>query len=246
MFLFTASPVAAEVVARSGLDWVLIDLEHGTANESDLIPQIMAIAGAGAAPLVRVETGERIRIGRALDRGARGVMVPQVPSADIARTVVRRMRTQPSGERGVALFNRGMRYGERGHEGAANMHEELLTIVQIESVAAVAEVEEIAGVDGVDVLFVGPADLSHALGVPGDIQHPDFDAAITRVAEAAKAAGKAAGVLTWNPEDVGRYAAKGFTFFGLASELNILDRAARLALDSARSAALAATTPEVV
>lgn len=246
MFLFTTSPVAAEVVARSGMDWVLIDLEHGSADESDLIPQSMAIAGAGAVPLVRVETGERIRIGRALDRGARGVMVPQVSSAEVARAVVRRMRTQPNGERGVALFNRGMGYGERGHAGAAKMHEELLTIVQIESPAAVSEVEEIAAVDGVDVLFVGPADLSHALGVPGDLQHPTFDAAVTRVAEAAMAAGKAAGILTWNPEDVGRYVDKGFTFFSIATELNILDRAARLALDSARSAAQAANTPEVV
>jgi 2-keto-3-deoxy-L-rhamnonate aldolase RhmA len=246
MFLFTTSPLAAEVVGRSGMDWVLIDLEHGSADESDLITQTMAIAGTGATPLVRVETGERIRIGRALDRGARGVMVPQVRSADEARTVVRRMRTQPAGERGIALFNRGMGYGERGHAGAASIHEELLTIVQIESNEAVGDADDIARVDGVDVLFVGPADLSHALGIPGDIEHPDFDAAIARVGRAAAGAGKAAGVLVWNPEDVGRYITQGFTFFALASELNILDRAARQALDSARRTASAVTTPEVV
>ncbi len=246
MFMFTTSPIAAEVLARSGMDWVLIDLEHGSSDESDLIPLSMAIAGAGAAPLVRVETGARIRIGHALDRGARGIMVPQVQSADDARTVARRMRTQPAGERGIALFNRGMGYGASGHDGVATIHEELVTIVQVESREAVADVEGIAAVDGIDVLFVGPADLSHALGVPGNIDHPDYDAAIARVGRAAIDAGKAAGVLVWNPEDVGRYAAQGFTFFAISSEANILDRAARQALDSAHRAALAVTAPEVV
>ena len=246
MFMFTTSPIAAEVIGRSGMDWVLIDLEHGTGDESDLIPPSMAVAGTGATPLVRVETGERIRIGRALDRGARGIMVPQVSSVDEARAVVRRMHTQPAGERGIALFNRGMGYGERGHEGVASIGEELVTIVQIESRQAVSDVDAMAAVDGVDVLFVGPADLSHALGVPGDIDHPDYEAAISRVARAAITAGKAAGVLVWNPEDVGRYAALGFTFFAITSEANILDRAARQALDSARRAASAVTAPEVV
>jgi 4-hydroxy-2-oxoheptanedioate aldolase len=246
MFMFSTSPFAAEVVARTGLDWVLVDLEHGTADDSDLVNMTMAISGAGATPLVRVEQGERIRVGRALDRGARGVMVPQVNSADGARDVARWMRTQPTGQRGVALFTRGMDFGSRGHEGVASAHEDLLTIVQIESPAAVSVVEDIAAIDGIDVLFVGPADLTHALGIPGQLDHPAYTEAVTRVGRAAAKAGKAAGVLVWKPEDVGGYAAQGFSFFALTSEMTILDRAARHALDSARRAATTATTPEVV
>ena len=108
----------AEVVARTGLDWVMVDLEHGTSDESDLVPMFMAIENGGSVPLVRVEVGERVRVGRALDRGARGVMVPQVHSAEEARAVPSWFRTQPAGTRGIALFTRGMEYGVHGHTGA--------------------------------------------------------------------------------------------------------------------------------
>jgi 4-hydroxy-2-oxoheptanedioate aldolase len=238
-FLVIDSPATAEICARSGLDWVLIDLEHGMASEAGLLPLLMATKGTPAAALVRVESGARPRIGRVLDLGAEGVMVPQVHSAAEAHAVARWLRTQPGGERGVALFTRGMDYGGRGHEGVALRHEELLGIIQIESAAALAEVDEIARVDGVDVLFVGPTDLSHALGIPGRIDDPTYDAAVRRVAAAVRATGKAAGVLVWRPEDAARYAELGYTFFGLSSEGLILDRALRSALERARSAARA-------
>lgn len=238
--------MSAEVVARTGLDWVLVDLEHGTASEADLVTLNLAITVGGATPLVRVESGQRIRLGRALDHGSRGVMVPQVHTADGARDVARWMRTQPGGERGVALFTRGMDFGSRGHAGIATVHEDLLTIVQVESRAALGELDGIAAVDGIDLLFVGPTDLSHALGLPGQIEHPEFRAAAADVARAALAAGKAAGVLVWNPADVAAYAAMGYTFFALGSEATILDRATRDALDSARTVAAAAATAEVL
>jgi 2-dehydro-3-deoxyglucarate aldolase/4-hydroxy-2-oxoheptanedioate aldolase len=231
------------VVARSGLDWVLIDLEHGTARESDLLPLLMA-AGAHVPVLVRVESGERIRVGRALDLGADGIMVPQIHGAEQARRVTRWMRSQPAGERGIALFTRGMAYGEVGHDGVASRHHDLLTLVQIESRTALDEVEDIAAIEGVDVLFVGPTDLSHALGIPGRLDDAAFGAALARVGRAARAAGKAAGALLRVPEDVGRYAAEGFTVLGIASEAAILDRALRSTLDSARRARPATQDPE--
>lgn len=206
---------------------------------------LLAIEGTAATALVRVERGERIRVGRALDLGARGVMVPQVHSAERAQEVARWMRTQPAGERGIALFTRGMDYGDIGHGGAARRHEELLTIVQIESPAALADIDQIAHVDGIDVLFIGPADLTHALGIPGQLDHRTYREAVTRVGAAARAAGIAAGVLVWNPEDVGRYVPEGFTFFSITSEANILDRALRRELESARRGSAGVTTPEV-
>jgi 2-dehydro-3-deoxyglucarate aldolase/4-hydroxy-2-oxoheptanedioate aldolase len=224
---------------------VLVDLEHGASGGSDLLPMLLAIAATAAAPLVRVEAAERIRIGRALDLGAQGVMVPQVHSAEQARAVARWMRSQPVGERGIALFTRGMDFGAVGHGGVAARHEGLLAVVQIESQASLDEVEAIAEVDGVDVLFVGPTDLTHALGIPGQIDHPSYREAIDRVGRAARSAGKAAGVLVWNPEDVGRYAEEGFSFFSISSEANVLHRALRTELDLARRAAARASTPEV-
>lgn len=224
---------------------MLVDLEHGSATETTLSPMIMAMHGRGAAPLVRVEIGSRIRVGRALDLGAQGVMIPQVHSADDARAAARWMRTQPAGERGIALFTRGMDFGTVGHDGVSTRHEELLCIVQIESREALDEVEEIAAVDGVDVLFVGPSDLTHALGIPGQIDDPTYLDAIERVAAAARKHGKATGVLLWKPEDVGRYAALGFNFIGLSSEVMILDKAVRASLDATRDAVAAVTTAEV-
>jgi 4-hydroxy-2-oxoheptanedioate aldolase len=244
--MFSASPFLAEVVARAGLDWVLVDLEHGTAAEADLLPMFLAIESAGSEPLVRVEIGTRIRVGRALDMGARGVMVPQAETTDDARAMVRWMRAQPTGERGIALYTRGMNYGADGHEGATTVHEDLLAIVQIENRSALEQVDAIAAVDGVDVLFIGPADLSHALGIGGQFEHPDFVAAADRVAAAALAHGKAAGILVSNPADVGGYASKGFTFFAIATEANILGEAAGKLLRAAREVAAEATTPEVV
>jgi 2-dehydro-3-deoxyglucarate aldolase/4-hydroxy-2-oxoheptanedioate aldolase len=242
-FMFSASPFIAEIVARAGVDWLLIDLEHGTSRESDLLPMLMA-AGRHVPVLVRVETGERIRIGRALDLGADGIMVPQVHGAEQAHHVAQRMRTQPGGERGIALFTRGMDYGTVGHDGVARRRDDLLSIVQIETAAALDEVDAIAAIDGVDVLFVGPTDLSHALGIPGRLDDPVFEAAITRVAQAARGAGKAAGVLVRMPEDVGRYAAEGYTVLGIASEVAILDRALRSTLETARRPNLAARPSE--
>jgi 2-dehydro-3-deoxyglucarate aldolase/4-hydroxy-2-oxoheptanedioate aldolase len=246
IFMFSASPFLAEVVARSGVDWVLVDLEHGTADESDLLPMFLAIEQAGCQPLVRVESGERIRVGRALDLGARGVMVPQMTSVADAGAMARWMRTQPEGERGIALYTRGMGFGVDGHEGARGMHEELLSIVQIETRSALDQVEQIAALDGVDVLFVGPADLSHALGIPGQLDHPDFVAAVERVAAAALGHGKAAGIIVSNPQDVGGYARKGFTFLALSIEASILDEAAHEALRTAREAIAEAIAPGVV
>jgi 2-dehydro-3-deoxyglucarate aldolase/4-hydroxy-2-oxoheptanedioate aldolase len=233
-------------VARTGLDWVLVDLEHGSADESGLVTLMMAIEAGGSTPLVRVEAGARIRVGRALDRGAKGVMIPQLHSAEEARAAARWTRTQPAGERGIALFTRGMGYGASGHAGIAAIGEDVLTIVQIESRAALEDVEGIAAADGVDVLFVGPTDLTHALGIPGRLDEPLYDDAIRRVGRAVADAGKGAGVLVWNPEDVGRYVDTGFSFFAMSSETSTLDRATRAALASARRAASANTPIEVV
>src|SRR6478735_5156433 len=114
-FLNLASVQAAEISARSGLDWVLVDLEHGSGTEADLLPQLAAIASTDATAIVRVEEGTRLRIGRVLDLGADGVMVPQVSSAAAARDIASWLRFPPAGKRGVALFTRGLAYGSGGH-----------------------------------------------------------------------------------------------------------------------------------
>lgn len=224
-FLMMGSPVATELAARSGMDWVLIDLEHGLAGEADLLGLLHAVQGTGATPIVRVERTDRLRVGRALDIGALGIMAPQVSGEEEARAFASYLRYQPGGQRGIMVFSRGMEWGAGGHGAVKTRHEALTGIVQIETPAAVDAAAEMAAIDGVDVLFVGPADLSHAMGIPGNIADPAFDAAIRRVADAAHAAGKAAGVMLWKPDDAARFRDAGYTFFSLSNEGSIFNAA---------------------
>jgi 2-keto-3-deoxy-L-rhamnonate aldolase RhmA len=246
-FLFLGAMGPAEIAARSGLDWVLIDQEHGLGGEADLLPQLAAIQGATGLPgsaadqtrataLVRIEQATRLRIGRALDLGAEGIMVPQVNDAATARDVVGWLRYPPAGVRGVALGTRGLAYGTGGHPAVDRHNERVTCVIQIETAAAVDAADEIAAIDGVDCLFVGPTDLTHALGARGDIAHPTYRAAITTVAEAARRHGKAAGVMLWTPADAPAYAELGYSVFSLSNDGAILDKALRGALQAGREA----------
>src|SRR5262249_28975706 len=158
-FLNTGSPVAAEICAGGGFDWLLFDLEHGSATEADLLPQLQAVAASAVTPIVRVEANERPRVTTVLDLGAQGGMGPRIGSAEDAAAAVSPLRYGPAGDRGVALLNRAGAYGERGRENVETFDERVVGVMQIESQLAVAEADEIAGIDGVDCLFVGPSDL---------------------------------------------------------------------------------------
>ena len=235
-FLSLGAPIAAELASRAGFDWVLVDLEHGAVGEADLLPMLHAIGSGSAAPLVRVERADRLRIGRALDLGAAGVMVPQVQTVAEAELLGASLRYQPAGSRGIMTFTRGMEWGAGGHAAVAGWHERLTGIAQVETQAAVDLAPELAAVPGVDCLFVGPADLSHALGVPGQLDAPVFDAAIRRVGRAARDAGKAAGIMLWKPEDAARFRDLGYTVFSLSNDGAILTGALRGFLDGTRRA----------
>ena len=246
-FLFMGGMGPAEIAARSGLDWLIIDQEHGSGTDADLLPQLAAIQAAASLPgsaadqtraaaLVRVEQATRLRIGRALDLGAEGIMIPQVNDAATAREVVSWLRYPPAGTRGVALGTRGQGYGTGGH-GAVDRHNERVTcIVQIESRAAVEAADAMAAIDGVDCLFVGPTDLTHALGIRGDLSHASYREAITTVAEAARRHGKAAGVMLWAPVDAPGYAELGYSLFSLSNDGSVLDKALRGLLQAGREA----------
>jgi 2-keto-3-deoxy-L-rhamnonate aldolase RhmA len=227
-FLNLGSALAAEACAVAGLDWVLVDLEHGGGHEAELAGQLQAAQGAGAHALVRVESLERARAGRPLDLGAEGIMFPRVESAEAARTAIAHLRYPPAGDRGVATYNRACGFGTRP-EAIADADAHITGIVQIESPAAVSEAAAIAQVDGVDVLFVGPGDLSHAMGRFGALDDPEVRAAFRTVVESAEAAGKAAGILVPGPERVAAARADGFRFIGVGSDSTLLCQAARRA-----------------
>lgn len=228
-FLGLGSVTAAEVCASTGLDWVLADLEHGGGDEAE-VGAIVAAAGAyGAATLVRVEQPDRIRVGRVLDAGAAGVMLPRISSAAEAAAALRHRLYPPAGDRGVATYNRAARWGgEVAALDAAN--DRAAGIVQIETVGAMNDLDAIAATPGADVLFVGPQDLSYALGVPRQFDAPVFQEALDRVVTACRQHGKVAGILTNDRAGAEAYLARGFRFIAIGSDATLLAATLRSAL----------------
>ena len=233
-FLNLGSPVAAELAGDAGYDWLILDMEHGALTEAGLLAMLHAVAATRAESVVRVEEGTRLRIGRALDFGARALMVPRVDNSGLAREIVRYVRYPPTGTRGIALPTRFAGFGRLGHADVAGAHEDVTLMIQVESAAAVEAAAETASIDGVDVLFVGPTDLSHDLGVPGDVSAAQYRQAVERVGRAAHDAGKAAGVLLWSIDDLPPYADAGYRVFALGSDGGWVAQSARRAVSEFR------------
>jgi 2-dehydro-3-deoxyglucarate aldolase/4-hydroxy-2-oxoheptanedioate aldolase len=183
--------------------------------------------------VVRVESAARIRLGRVLDLGAAGVMLPRLDTAAEVRDALRHLRYPPDGDRGVATYNRACSFGlDTGALERANS--EVLGVVQIESARAVAQVDQIAALDGVDVLFVGPRDLSHDLGVPGDVQAPSYLAALDQVRAAAQRHGKTCGLLVPDGSAAAARQEEGWTFVAVGSDSTLLAAAVAAELGRAR------------
>jgi 4-hydroxy-2-oxoheptanedioate aldolase len=232
-FVGTASPVTAEVCAAAGFDWLLLDLEHGAGGEEQVRATVPVAAAYRVPTVVRVESEARIRVGRVLDAGAAGVMLPRLETAEEVRAAVAHLYYPPRGDRGVATYNRACRFG-LDPSALERANEEVLGIVQIESGRAVVNAEEIASVDGVDVLFVGPRDLSHDLGVPGEVNAPVFLEALDQVRLAARKHGKACGLLVPDGSAAADKVADGWTFITIGSDSTLLAAAATAQIARAR------------
>jgi 2-dehydro-3-deoxyglucarate aldolase/4-hydroxy-2-oxoheptanedioate aldolase len=236
-FVGAASPVTAEACAAAGVDWLVLDLEHGSGGEEQVRDVVPAAGAYGVPTVVRVESAARIRIGRVLDLGAAGVMLPRMDGAEEVREAVGHLRYPPRGDRGVATYNRACRFGlDPGALGRAG--DEVLGVVQIESAGAVQQVEQIAAIDGVDVLFVGPADLSHSLGVPFELQAPAYLQAVERIRSAAGRHGKACGLLVGDGAAAAERQAEGWTFVAIGSDTTLLTAAVAGELGRARPASV--------
>ena len=232
-FLGMASVVGAEACAAAGPDWLLVDLEHGAGGEEQVSTVIPAVAAYGVPTLVRVESSARSRTGRVLDLGAAGVMFPRLQTGAEVEEALAHLRYPPAGDRGVATYNRACRFGL--DPGAlARASDEVLGVVQVESARAVANVDDIARVSGADVLFVGPRDLSHDLGVPGDYSSPLFVSALEAVLAAALRHGKGAGIMASDGASAARRAEQGWSFIAIASDVALLAGAAQAHLGQAR------------
>ncbi|GHD06043.1 HpcH/HpaI aldolase family protein [Zhihengliuella salsuginis] len=227
------SPVSTERIGRLGFDYVALDAQHGLLGYSGMLHGLLAIdAGAQSAGMVRVEANDPTAIGKALDAGAVGVIVPLVDTADDAAAAVRAAKYPPHGIRSYGPMRSALRVGP----APAESDETTLVFAMIETPDGLENVEEIAATPGLDGVYVGPSDLTLAVGgaYPGDPTVADtFAAALKRVAAAAEAAGVAAGIHTPHGDVARQRLAEGYTFATVASDLTHLEAVAATHLASA-------------
>ena len=233
-WLMSASPVVAEAVGHAGFDWAVLDMEHSPLDVPGVLSMLQALATTRLAPVVRVPANDAVVIKRVLDLGASTLMVPLVQDAVEAARAVAATRYPPQGVRGAAGMSRATRYGtQRLDTQAADAG--LALILQLETPRALDALEAIAAVDGVDAIFIGPADLSAAMGHGGDTRHPEVMRAVAQAGERARAAGIPVGTLAGTPELAAQWRAAGFDFIGLGSDLGLLVHAAQATLTALRT-----------
>jgi len=230
------NPVGTERLARTGYDYVTLDLQHGLIGYSGMLAGLMAIDTAReAVGLVRVEANLPTPIGKALDAGAAGVIVPLVNTPEEAAAAVAAARYPPSGIRSYGPMRSELRVGP----DPAQADESVLVLVMIETAAGLANVEQIAATPGLDGVYIGPSDLRLAIGgrTPSDPEVEDeLEAAVERIRQACDAHGIVPGIHTHSGQVARQRLAAGFRLVTVSSDLVHLEEAARSHLDAARDA----------
>lgn len=238
-----ASPLTVELCAGAGFDWILLDGEHGPNDPPSLLAQLQAMNGSGTHAVGRPPIGETWVIKQYLDIGFTTLLIPMVDTAEQAARIVAACRYPPNGTRGVGSgivrasgFNRRSDYLQVADD-------EICVLVQIETCEGLSNLEAIAGTEGVDGVFIGPADLSAALGHRGAPGHPDVQAAIASAVETIQAIGKPAGILMADETMARRHIEQGFRFVAVGTDVGLLVKATNGLLERFRATS---ATPSVV
>lgn len=223
-FTGLANTALHEILAARGLDFLLVDLEHGEIGISDLAGILAATERAGAEALVRVPWNDRVWIKRAMDMGARSIMVPQVENAEEAAQAVSYMRYPPHGVRGVAHLNRGGRFGTV-KDYLPTAFEEACLVVQMESEQAFGQLDAIVKVEGVDAVFLGPSDLAASMNLVGQNGHERVQAMLDEAVAICRAAGKPVATVSGSPEQAASLFGKGYSFLTVGGDGDFLAKA---------------------
>ena len=214
-FLGVSTPSIVEILGYTGLDFVVIDTEHGPYDTMPVSDLIKAAESRGMAPVVRVADVTHKEIQRAVDNGAEGIIIPCLKSKDDFRKAVELCKFPPLGSRGF-IKGRGSGFGnEEWAEGTLeeymhNSNEKVLLLPQCETREALENIEEIVSIEGIDGIFIGPFDLSISMGIPGQFDAPEFRQAVSRVLNACREAGKLCMIFTSSVEEAREYINQGF------------------------------------
>jgi len=229
------SPVAAEFLSHSGVDFVVLDSQHGAWGQDSLIQGIIAICAGPAMPFARVSYNSYTLIGQLLDAGVLGIVVPMVDTVDEAKAVAAACRYPPEGERSFG-WGHALVYGDDYAEWA---NEQLFVAVQIESVQAVENAEAIMAVPGIDGCMVGPADLALSMGfLPREApNHPEHGRALEAVVQACRNTGKIPGIDIGAPDTVVKRLEQGFRFIPMGNDAKFVTNSAAAGLKLAKQVA---------
>jgi 4-hydroxy-2-oxoheptanedioate aldolase len=214
------SPIAAEALAESGVDFILLDNQHGSFGPDSTIASLMAMASTKAVPIPRVARNDYTMIGRLLDEGAMGIVVPMVHTAEDAKAAADACRFPPTGTRSWGWARAG-RYGDDYSDW---INDQVFVAVQIESATAVENAEAILSTPGVDGCWIGPSDLALSMGVHPRHKSEDQGVlrAVERVLVACNNTGKIAGYAADSPEEAVGYAERGFRFLTAGSDIGFM------------------------
>ncbi len=239
VIMLSADPHVVGITAGAGFDYVLGDLEHTAMSLRELEGLVRAADAAGIVPATRVAGPDKADILAALETGVRALMVPAIETAEEARSVIDAARYAPVGRRGMYYIGYNSDYcGVAPTTYFRDCNEELLIMLQIETVRGVENAAEIARIPGVDCLFIGPADLTQSLGVSWEFEHPSVWDAIRRTFRAAREAGVAAGIMPTGLDYARRCHEEGARLLLWGPDLAMYQRAAR-----EDAAAIAAVLP---
>lgn len=229
-------PAIAEIFAKAGFDWLVVDLEHSTISIDQAGELIRTIDLAGVSPLVRLTSNDQNQIKRVLDAGAQGIVVPNVNSPEAAELAVSSTRYGPVGVRGVGLA-KAQSYGPGFKNYFRSQSEQgPIVIVMIESQSALECLEEILKTPGVDGFIIGPYDLSCSMGIPGEFERPEFVLALRKILEVGLSIGCPAGIHLVEPDNMklGEVISEGYRFIAFGVDIRMLDVMARVGVGKAR------------
>ena len=215
------TPGMGPMLDACGLDFALYDMEHGRCDLAMLEQMIISCRGTAVTPLVRVPDLNYAPLGRVLDLGARGVMVPRVETREQAEEIVRALKYAPMGKRGVITGGAHDLYRASGPEFFAQANEETLVILQIETVKGVENQDAIISVPGVDVAWIGHYDLSVSMGIHAQFDNPRLLEATDELIAACRRFRVAAGFLAPTPEAAAHWIGKGFRMITLGTDIGV-------------------------
>jgi 2-dehydro-3-deoxyglucarate aldolase/4-hydroxy-2-oxoheptanedioate aldolase len=230
------APEIARCFAAAGFDYVFIDQEHGSFNLETVHDMIVASNSSGITPIVRVGEVQYTLCARLLDQGAQGIILPRVEDPKVLEEALSWFRFPPVGKRGFGINPTQNGYEMRTlPEIIAHQNRETLSVVQIETVRAVECADELLSLPGLDIIMIGPADLSIALGVPGQFDHPKMIETIERVIAACDRHNVVPGIQTRGIAMAKAWADRGMRFIGVAAEHVLLLEKCKEALGALRA-----------